>query len=121
MSYCRWSTDDFQCDLYCYESNNGFEIHVARKRVVITEELPPPVNPLEDMAGFFERHRKASAIIDRSERVAIGLAHDGESFLLNSAGECADKIEELVALGYRCPPFVVTNLREEHAREERDG
>lgn len=35
MSYCRWSSDNFNCDLYCYESDFGFETHLAsgRRRV----------------------------------------------------------------------------------------
>jgi DNA repair photolyase len=32
MSYCRWSSDYFNCDLYCYESNSGYETHVAAYR-----------------------------------------------------------------------------------------
>jgi hypothetical protein len=32
MSYCRWSSDNFTCDLYCYESFDGFQTHVASYR-----------------------------------------------------------------------------------------
>ena len=41
MSYCRWSSDDFRCDLYIYESAAGFVIHVAANRV----EWDPPTSP----------------------------------------------------------------------------
>lgn len=43
MSYCRWSTDDFLCDLYIYEHYEGFwAIHVASIRRVYHKPLPPP-------------------------------------------------------------------------------
>lgn len=29
MSYCRWSASDPRCDLYCYESEEGWTTHVA--------------------------------------------------------------------------------------------
>ena len=28
MSYCRWSTNDFNCDLYCY-FDNGEQVYVT--------------------------------------------------------------------------------------------
>ena len=28
MSYCRWSCDGFKSDVYVYESDAGYEIHV---------------------------------------------------------------------------------------------
>ena len=34
MSYCRWSSDDFQCDVYVFGSDTGFETYVARGRYV---------------------------------------------------------------------------------------
>src|SRR5687767_6611694 len=44
MSYCRWSTDDFQCDLYCYEDvSGGFTTHVAGRRKIWDAPLPTQV------------------------------------------------------------------------------
>ena len=29
MSYCRWSSDNFQCDVYCYaDVSGGYTTHV---------------------------------------------------------------------------------------------
>ena len=28
MSYCRWSSDDFQCDIYCY-CGGDYIIHIT--------------------------------------------------------------------------------------------
>ena len=42
MSYCRWSSDDFQCDVYVYESvAGGFVTHVAANRVVFRMNCLP--------------------------------------------------------------------------------
>jgi hypothetical protein len=33
MSFCRWSSDNFQCDLYCYaDVGGGYTTHVAGYR-----------------------------------------------------------------------------------------
>lgn len=29
MSYCRWSSDNYRCDVYALESDLGYEINVA--------------------------------------------------------------------------------------------
>ena len=35
MSYCRWSSDNWKCDLYCYEDvSGGITTHVAGNRIV---------------------------------------------------------------------------------------
>lgn len=42
MSYCRWSSMDFRCDLYCYEHVDGtYTTHVAGNRVV-SPVIPSP-------------------------------------------------------------------------------
>ena len=35
MSYCRWSTDSFDCDIYAYQhTDGGYRVHVSRNRLV---------------------------------------------------------------------------------------
>lgn len=114
MSYCRWSTDDFQCDLYIYaDVAGGYTIHVAGNKIVFTEPLPPHVDLTEDPEAWVARYRKVHEMIEASERVPLGLPHDGDCFHLDTAAEAADKVEELVALGYRCPEDVAPALRSE--------
>lgn len=119
MSYCRWSSDDFKCDLYVYENVAGcWTIHVAGKRVV--GEVPPfrlPADPqdLEGMERAMADYRAQMDYLKTAEHAPIGLPHDGETFHLESPGECADKCEELAALGYNVPSWVVPELRTEHA------
>ncbi|MDS9784703.1 hypothetical protein [Pseudomonas aeruginosa] len=115
MSYCRWSSDDFQCDVYVYESvAGGFVTHVAANRVVFKDELPAlvPFEP-EYVDQFLARHNQVMAIVDAADRVRIGLPHDGDSFDDADQEACADRLEYLKGLGYVVPQYVIDALREE--------
>jgi hypothetical protein len=58
VSYCRWSTDDFQCDLYCYaDVSGGYTTHVAGRRRVYKNPLPPKLDMPE-----VKEHDEASAM-----------------------------------------------------------
>lgn len=35
MSYCRWSIDNWRCDVYVYEGEGGWATHVAGMRGII--------------------------------------------------------------------------------------
>ena len=115
MSYCRFSTDDFACDVYVYEDcGGGFTTHVAGNRVVPVEPLPAKVPFDKDhFAEWIARDRAVMAILERSPRTAIGLPHDGGSFNDPDAGACADRLESLKALGYNVPQFAIDALRQE--------
>lgn len=125
MSYCRWSTDDFQCDLYIYECvTDQWMIHVAGRKIVYKEPLPVPVeldtHDKESWKAWFDRKDQVKAIRKRSELVEIGLPYDGQTIAVDSPGECADVVEMLLALGYRAPKGIVEELRDEQ-KELDDG
>lgn len=115
MSYCRWSTDEYQCDLYVYESVGGFwSTNVAGNRLAYKEPLPAEVPFTADrLKEWHERHERVHAMVGEADRVDIDLPHVGESFADASAGACADRLEYLKGLGYRFPDDVIDALREE--------
>lgn len=120
MSYCRFSSDDFQCDVYVYEDcMGGFTTHVAGRRVVYKEALPPRV-PLdkEHIDAFVAREVRIGEMVDAATRVEIGLPHDGESFNDPDAAACAERLESLRALGYRVPQYAIDMLRDEAVGED---
>lgn len=42
MSYCRWSSDNFKCDIYMCEGSDCYHIHVVSLRYVgEVSELAP--------------------------------------------------------------------------------
>lgn len=128
MAYARFSSVDHTSDVYVYASDQGFVTNVAARRLVLAEPLPERIE-LPDLpeagtgvteeewsrasAAYLERRSAVSKIIDRSESVPIGLAHDGEEFVHETAAECADNLERLRALGYIVPDFAIRALREE--------
>lgn len=116
MSYCRWSSDDFGCDLYCYESESAFVTHVASRRVIgdIPKHLPW-AGP--DGAAFFASHKAQMKFLETAEREPIGLAYDGETFEDPDLETFLETITMLRAAGYRVPGAVEELVREEIADE----
>lgn len=118
MSYCRFSTDDFQCDVYCYESDAGFQLHVASNKPDFKEPLPPPIDWGEQgQDGFNEkylkRHRKVMEMVESADRISINRPHAGKSFCFDTPDELADFLVVLEGEGYRFPGKVIDCLREE--------
>jgi len=108
MSYCRWSSDDFQCDLYCYEAvGGGYITHVASMRYVI-KELPPPIKFGDER--WAARHDIVMRIVENSELVPIGLPCDGEHYEDETLEEFRDRIAGLIAMGYRAHSRVLETI-----------
>lgn len=125
MSYCRWSNDDYQCDLYVFEDCGGWwQTYVAGRRRVLREGVefpPPPTTPDE----WVERHMAVSKIIaDENEGVLwdwldLPDLPEGDSFRDATPGECADRLEWLRSKGFNVPQFAIDELRAE-ARSTED-
>ena len=124
MSYCRFSSDDFMCDVYVYETiHGGFQVHVAGNRLVYKEPIPPEVpipekNEGPEFEAFVSRYRTMQRMRDEAEREYIDLPYAGDTFGFSSAGECANKLEELRTLGYNVPQYAIDALREEQRTKE---
>lgn len=118
MSYCRFSTDDFTCDVYCYESCfGGWDIHVAALRHRL-KNLPPPVPfDIKNLDPWFERHKKVLEMVRHAKRYPIGLPHDGESFNEPTAAAAAQRLIELKHVGYNVPQSAINALVKESEDE----
>lgn len=117
MSYCRFSSDDYQCDVYCYEDvMGGFTTHVAGNRPVLDGTLPPAV-PFrqENLEAWHARREKVMAWVETAERVQIDLLHNGECFNDPDAASAADRLQMLKDIGYNVPQYAIDALREEAA------
>lgn len=114
MSYCRFSSDNFTSDLYIYATTEGWTIHVAGNRVV--GEIPQidwTSMERDEVNAFVAQSNAQMDFLKTAARAPITCAYAGETLNLPTAAECADKVEELVALGYHCPTGVVEELRGE--------
>jgi hypothetical protein len=123
VSYCRWSSEDFTCDLYVYASDDGWVTCVAGMRVVWPDGVLPDPVPLDpdDVMPWLARSRTVMALLEDVERMPIGLPFDSGVFVDSTPGECADRIEMLRGLGYNCPAGVVAALREEQGENMEPG
>jgi hypothetical protein len=115
MSYCRWSTDDFQCDLYCFEHTYGwYQTYVAGNRIEFAEPLPEPVPfTKETFDEWWKRYKVVEKIIQKSKKVPIGLPYDGQGFRDKTPQEFLSRLLTLKAAGYRFPDEVIEQIKEE--------
>ena len=118
MSYCRWSSDDYGCDLYVYGSDAGIAIYVAARRVV--GDVPhlhwPESGDPEEIERAVGSSRAQHAFLETAQREPIALPHAGESFCEATCGDAVARLRELRALGYRFPDSVFEDLeRDAHA------
>ena len=110
MSYCRWSSDDFSCDIYCYESEVGYMVHVASNRVV----GDVPRMDWSSAEAMSETYKDQMEFMETVKREPINLPCDGETFCLDNAADCAYKLIELKDMGYNVPQYAIDSLMEEY-------
>jgi hypothetical protein len=122
MSYCRWSTDDFMCDLYCYEDvNGGWTTHVAARRRVRRPTSPSPYT-LEAIRtakpGGDTWAKTARAYHDELASIPhenIGLPYDGQSFNDDTLEDFRARLLMLREAGYQFPDSVLEEVDAELA------
>jgi hypothetical protein len=115
MAYCRWSSNNFQCDIYIYSDvNGGYTTHVAAnktigdhpKRLDITT---PGITPEQ----WLESNAALEKFLESAQRVPLGLPYDGKSYNDATPELAIARLEELKRVGYRFPDGVIDALREE--------
>ncbi len=146
MSFCRFSSMNWMCDVYVYEDvSGGFTTHVARNRRIFPPIPDIPITSLPRLGGKWDNEARMSVYPSRWRKVVataflrfwtfwhgrvhmasldlipsrtIGLPHDGETYSDESPGECADTLLMLRAAGYNVPQYAVDALRAEQAELE---
>lgn len=115
MSYCRWSSMNWKCDLYCYESSDGYTTHVAGNRTV--GEVPKVdfnlLTPGGDTKLFAEQYKAQMDWLSSAERKPIGLPHDGETFHDPDLLSFLVRVTSLREWGYNVPQHVFDAIHEE--------
>lgn len=119
MSYCRWSSNNFKCDVYCYEDvNGGYTTHVAGLRVVGKVPPEPDIRKVP-VEVWLAAHEDQMAFLDTAKRKPIGLPHDGESFNDPTLEAFEERLRGLKEMGYYVPKHVFRAIAEEI--KERDA
>jgi hypothetical protein len=118
MSYCRWSSDDFQCDIYCYaHCDGGFRIHVANRRYVFKEPLPAEISFSDNATAWAEREMKVQEMVHNASLEKIDLPCAGEDYHVATAREAAAHLERLRGLGFRVPQYAIDSLLQDASDE----
>ena len=122
MSYCRWSTDDFQCDLYCYEDvHGGWTTHVAGLRRERRTLAPSPytLEAIEaaksDSGAWAKIYRAYHDELASIPLEPIGLPHDGQSFNDPTLEDFRARLIMLREAGYQFPDYVLEDVDAEIA------
>lgn len=117
MSYCRWSSDGFWCDLYCYQHVEGFFMtHVARSR------RPRRVTDIdwssaEALQASVDQQRKDLAD-PTNQPEPIGLPHDGENICDDTIGGMIATMKRLKSVGYNVPDWAIKVAEDQLCEQE---
>lgn len=109
MSYCRWSSDDFKCDIYAYaDVAGGYTIHVAANR---HREGSSPFPSWEGKAS----PEQIAAVEKWSEEtlIPITLPWAGAVFLETTLESFLERMLALRAEGYRIPDWAIERIESE--------
>lgn len=136
MSLCRWSSDDWQCELYVYGAEHGWTVHVAGNRFDPPEDFPrtPPYpEGIESQSPEFrewvgrviECHAAQSRFFDQRGGYGtmlspIGGAYDGDTFDGLDNEQLVDTLAVLRDAGYRFPDGVLEEAAALLAEEGAD-
>ncbi len=113
MSFCRWSSDGFQCDLYVYaDTSGGYTTHVAARRHLTR---CPELEFDGDDKVVDESFKAYSAWMDAEDKPMelIGLPHDGETFNDPDPASLLERVLMLRGLGYKVPEDAVDAIKAE--------
>lgn len=113
MSYCRFSSDNFCCDAYVYEScEGGFATHIASRRV-------PPGSPPDPLTVFLstksqEDYEAAIKAVNAWRKTItlekIDHPEAGAFFNHGTARECAKNLLRLRGEGFLIPQYAIDAL-----------
>ena len=134
MSYCRWSSDNFACDLYCYaDVYGGYTTHVAGFR---HDPLPydptpflnaamrahklkdsDPLTALLENEAWARARKRQQEDLEKANLVSIDLPHDGETFNDPDLVSFLERVRYLKELGYKAPDYLEAAILEEMEEE----
>jgi hypothetical protein len=144
MSYCRWSSNHFECDVYVYEDvSGGWTTHVAGRRR--KNKLPDHIKAMypnwseldavdrymsaKEAEGVWIKSQPHTIVVGKnskgedvpmyfladSEYEPLPEPEAGQSYSDASPGQCADRLELLRSKGFSVPQSAIDALREEQA------
>ena len=123
MAYCRWSSNDFQCDIYVYaDCTGGYTTHIAANRRIFKEPLPAEIPFTKENAdAWLERHRRVMVMVSEASFEEIKLPLAGTHHYNLNVEDCANFLRKLKDLGYQFDADEVIAAIIEDGENEGDG
>lgn len=120
MSYCRFSSNDFDCDLYVYaDVGGGITTHVAGIRFESDTERPRlPDLRSDTIPEYLLRNKELTEWIKNARRVKIELPYAGTSFYNQHKELALENLRTLKELGYHMPDWLITAIEEDFNDED---
>lgn len=121
MTICRFSHDQYRCDIYTYQSEDGYVLHVAGTRLL----WDPPLDPMSPEALNLPAAQWSTVQseyleqLTRAPRAPLEHPEAGTSHTFATIRELKDKILELARTGIRIPAWLPATL-DELASEEQE-
>jgi hypothetical protein len=119
---CRWSDDEFCCDVICCKDNGRYVTRVAKFKYVFTGLLPKIDGNGHYDADKIARQMKArDEFFDKAEKVPIGLPFDGMIFFDEDLSSFRERLVKLRECGYRVPDRVFALIDNEMRDQAPSG
>ena len=117
MSYCRWSSDCHQSDVYVYESDSGWITHVAGRvrRPLKPVPVPPETSSVESTMAYWMACDRWVSDKSNWEWHPVDARFAGMSFTDDTAKDCTERLRELKAAGLNVPQYAIDDLEAEVA------
>ena len=124
MSYCRFSSMDFGCDLYCFaDCAGGYTTYVAANKIVgevpKIPEFPLGKQDTPEWKAWGVAYKAQMDFLETAKRVPIGLPYDGERFNDLDLESFLARLLMLRERGYRFPDYVLEDVRSEIEEERK--
>lgn len=111
-----------RCDVYAYESEYGWTIHLAARRRKNIDKAPqlPDLNTtnIEEYLKVSKKLHEWYDTEEGSEVIDIDLEHAGESFTEGDLEDFRDRLLYLREIGYVFPDYVLKTIEEEIQDEQ---
>lgn len=117
MAYCRWSSDNFQSDVYVYLTVSGsYTVHICKMKFQFHPDYPHPSMPLKEdretlkkyLSDFNRAMDKATLIENETTK-----EYSDKSFSFDTLKETIDFLLELRSNGLHIPDVAIQVMRQE--------
>lgn len=118
MSYCRWSSDCYQSDVYVYEdTSGGWTTHVAgsRHHPLKPCPTPPAKHTVEATMAYWMECDEWLAGVSNWEFQNIDHEAAGRTFNDPTAKDCAERLRRMQSEGLIVPQYAIDALEVEVA------